>query len=444
MLDGAKVSKEAIEQRILQELKIHRRLRITELAEKLQRDRSALYRQYIVPMLDAGSIRKIENSQYYALAESTITKAEIKKELYDMTEVFQTEIMQRWGKKITSKDGEKERRRFAKICLGLVNPKFKINPDAITVQNWKDIIILARDAVLEAQNQPKFPDGRLDWGNRQVLRHIITEGLEIKISKKEGEDLGIDGHKEKPKSATLHITKEQIEQAKNYIKNDSPDLLPLFAVKLWTGTRPSAIHIIPTDAPKFYDRTVEYLEVQGQRFTDQKVLEFFRMLALVFPQLAEKIQIQKYTHRACTMEVYEHKQKNYYRKFIYDEELVQELEKYVKQRTFQKKKYLFWDDNTTQFTFKNYDKIVERNVIKSNEYFKKVLMHVGFERKDFGEMFRANYGFRHFAIQQWLIATNWNYDSVAEMFHESAETLKTWYGKPTAEHVEKRFSGVVA
>lgn len=446
MLDGQKVTKEAIEQKIIQELKINRKLRVQELAEKLQRDRSALYRQYIVPLLERGIIRKVENSQYYTLAEDKITKSEIKQELYDKTEVYQTELFKTWGSKITAKDGESERKRFAKICLGLVNPKFKINPDAITKENWKDIVIAMRDAILEATNKPKFPDGRLTWEDKQTIRHGIMFGLSLQISRAEGLQLGIDGNKDEARSATLHIKPEQIENCKKIIKEEySPELMALFGLKLWTGTRPSGIYIIPTEAPQFYDRKVEYLELQEKKFTNPEVLEFFKLLALAIPQIAEKIQIKSYTHRACTLEVYEHKQKKYYRKYIYDEELVNALEKYQKQRLFQKKKYLFWDDNETQFTFHNYDKITAELRQEHNEIFKNILSRVGFKKSDFGtRYFRANYGFRHFAIQIWLMATDYDYDLVAESFHETAETLKKWYGKPTSEHVEKKFSGVVA
>jgi len=75
--------------------------------------------------------------------------------------------------------------------------------------------------------------------------------------------------------------------------------------------------------------------------------------------------------------------------------------------------------------------------------FRKILTNIGFEKSDFGLYFRANYGFRHFGLQMWLIATNYNYDLVSEMFHDDTATLKKWYGKQSKDHVEKMFRGVV-
>lgn len=450
-LDGQTVTKDDIKNKILDELRVHKRLTRQELAQKLGgRDASQLQKDYLKPLMDENKIRKIDGSHYYALVNTTITKAEIKQELYEKTEVFNTDVFKNWGSKITAKRGEGKRIRIARLCIGKVNKKFKINPDVITKDNWKDIIAKMRDALLEAQRKPKHPIGRLDNNSRQALRHLVMYGLEketnLEIDQKTGEELGIDGHKPKPKSATLHIKKEQIEQLKQILLLPKYDSLWFVkcGVKLWTGVRPSTLYIIETDKLEFYDRKVEYIEIHGKRFTNESILEFAKILVMSNPQLAETIKIQSYMHRACTFEVFENKQQKDYRKFIYDEEFVIALEKYHKQRKFEKKKYLFWNDNQTAFDKINYDDIVRNAVENDNDFFKEVLLQVGFTASDFGHYFRANYGFRHFAIQVWLIATDYNYDKVAEMFHETSETLKTWYGRPIREHAEKMFSGVVA
>lgn len=450
-LDGQTVTKDDIKNKILEELRVHKRLTRQDLAQKLGgRDASQLQKDYLKPLMEENQIKKVDGSHYYALVDTTITKAEIKQELYEKTEVFNTDVFKNWGSKITAKQGEKKRRRIARLCLGKINKSFKINPDVLHEGNWKEIIAKMRDAILEAQKKPKHPTGRLDSSSKQALRHLVMYGLKkdanLEIDQKTGEELGIDGHTEKPRNATLHIKKEQIEQAKQILLQPNYDQIWFvkFGVKLWTGVRPSTLYIIETDSLEFYDRKVEYIEIQGKRFTNESILEFAKILVMSNPRLAETIKIQSYTHRACTFEVFENKQQKDYRKFIYDEEFVIALEKYHKQRKFEKKKYLFWNDNQTVFDKITYDAIVKNAVGDDNDFYKQILVQIGFVESDFGVRFRANYGFRHFAIQVWLIATDYNYDKVAEMFHETAETLKKWYGRPIREHAEKMFSGVVA
>lgn len=445
-LDGEKVTKEAIKNRILELLRIHKKLTPTELGQKISMDRSALQRNYLREMIDEDkTIKKVENSHYYTLADNKITKEEIKQELYNKTEIFNTEIFKAWGRKITSKEGEQRRRRIARLCLGKINKKFKMNPDTLTAQNWKDISTKMRDAFLEAQKKPAHPEGRLSTNDKQAIRLFVQFSLGIKIDKTDGEQLGIDGKTADPTVATLHIKKEQITELKQNLKQNHPKIWFVKAgIKLWSGIRPSITYTIPTNALEFYDRTVEYIEINGAKFTNEAILEFAKVLLIANPDLGEKIAIQSYTHRACTFDVLEYKQKKWYRKHIFDEEFVTELEKYWKQRKFEHKKYLFWDDNNTEFDRINYNRIVRDIVLADNSFFKARLQELGFTKSDFGKMFRANYGFRHFAIQIWLIATDYNYSKVAEMFHESEETLKKWYGRPVKEYAVKMFAGVTA
>ncbi len=164
-------------------------------------------------------------------------------------------------------------------------------------------------------------------------------------------------------------------------------------------------------------------------------------MLLVMP--TEKIKIDSYIHRACSLKVFEHKTQTSYQKYIYDESFVIALEKYWKQRKFQKKKYLFWDDNNTVFEFETYDKVVYSKVSADNKFLQKLLLKVGFTKEDFGAMFRANYAFRHFGLQMWLELTDYDYEFVSEMSHDDVATLKNWYGKRSSEHFEKQASEVV-
>jgi len=109
----------------------------------------------------------------------------------------------------------------------------------------------------------------------------------------------------------------------------------------------------------------------------------------------------------------------------------------IQRKNFYKKKYLFWDDNSTEFTFENYTDIVKNKVNKQNKFLKEIMLQIGFKKEDFGKNFRANYGMRHFSIQSWLELTNNKYDFVAKMFHKTADTTKTWYGEMIAESFEQ-------
>ena len=104
---------------------------------------------------------------------------------------------------------------------------------------------------------------------------------------------------------------------------------------------------------------------------------------------------------------------------------------------------MFWDDNSTKFVFETYDSIVSKEVTKDNDFFKNILLKIGFNASDFGICFRANYGFRHFGIQMWLIYTDYDFDLVSEMSHEDTATLKKWYGKRTQENFQNKITSVV-
>lgn len=413
-----------------------------QVANHIGITRERTFKDYIKPLVEQGKLKKVENSRYYALVEDKTTRQEIRDELYEESEIMETQLYKNWIAENSAKDEHSRRTQFANICLGNYSKDFKIHPDNITKENWESIVRTLVPLLKKYYGIPVNSKEEIPYSTRQAIRHAIIYGRGVTISEEKGRSLGISGEKPKEKSSDLHITPEQITEAKKILKDDKLNLIK-FGVKTWTFVRPSTIYIIETDKVKFYDREVQYVEVNGERKYKEELIEFAKTLLLLKPELKDIIKLGSFKHRACYMEVFENKTQTDYNKYIYDEDFVKPLEAYWKQRKFEKKKYLFWDDNNTNFTFENYNKIVEYKVNKDNNYFKQVLTKLGFQKSDFGDYFRANYGFRHFGIQMWLVATDYDYDLVSTMSHDDTATLKKWYGKPQQAHVEKMLKGVV-
>ena len=396
-IDGKTVSKSKKFEQILDLLKI-RPLSPTDLCPHLNMTRENIQREYLKPLLEQNKIKKVDGTHLYQLIKDDVTKTHLLEHLYSESEIMNTGIFKNWKNNNSAKYKHEEFVKMARLCLGIKNPKFKINPDMITRDNWESIAPKMVDALLEVEKNPKREP---NWSNRQALRHLIIYGLDVTISEEKGIALRISGEKDKAKSSDLRIEKEQTEQAKIILSNQkkyNPIWICKFGFKTWTFVRPSTMYIVETDSLEFYDRKVEYVELDGIKQYDENSINFAKTLLSLKPELKDTIKIDSYTHRACTLKVFENKTQTDYRKFIYDEYFVIALEKHWKQRKFEKKKYLFWDDNSTKFTSENYDKIVEYEVQKDNNFFKKVLMEIGFKKEDFGIYFRANYGFRHFEI----------------------------------------------
>ena len=440
-IDGATVSKSKKFEKILEVLAI-RPMSPSDLVPHIGINRDNIQKDYLKPLLEQGKIKKVDGTHLYQLSKDNVTKTYLLEQLYTESEIMNTAIFKTWKQNNSAKHEHQKFVSIARLCLGQVDPKFKINPDMITKDSWEQIIPKMVDAFLEMEKNPKREP---NWSNRQSLRHLIIYGLDINISKEKSIALRISGEKQKPKAGDLRITKSQVEQAKLILSDSkyNPVWFCKFGFKTWTFVRPSTLYIVETGNLEFYDRKVEYIEFDGQRQYDENSINFAKSLLSLKPELKDTIKIGSYTHRACTLQVFENKNQTDYRKFIYDEDFVVALEKYWKQRRSEKKKYLFWDDNSTEFTFETYDRVVLNQVVKDNAFFKKLLSRLGFRKEDFGSTFRANYGFRHFGLQMWLIATNYNYDLVSEMSHDDTATLKKWYGKQSKDHVERMFRGVV-
>ena len=435
-LDGVISSKDVIQNEILKLLK-KRPLTPTELQHHFQhKDRSRFSRDYIYPLRDSGKIIKVDGSNYFQLKKEKNTSGSVKKAIREQYAVFQTELFQNWAKRNHSKNEERKRIRFANICMGFTNPNFKIHPDNINKDNWKEVVTNIVDSILEIIKY-EIIDEEPNYVDRQSIRHAVIYGLGITISKEEGIELRISGTKPKPKASNLHITAEQVEQAKQLLKKRCYDATWFlkWGVKTWTFVRPSTVYLIELENMDFYDEVVEYVEGKdGKKITDGKVIEYAKF---------KDEKIYSYSRRACHIEVYENKTDSHFNKFILDPDFVEPLEKFYNIRVSQRKKYLFWDNNNTKFEFKTYDNIVRNQVDKDNKFFKKILSQIGFKQSDFGSYFRANYGFRHFGIQMWLIASDYDYDWVAEMSHEDTATLKKWYGKRIRENFQRKMRGMM-
>ena len=406
----------------------------SELANHFKMTREAFSRTYLYPLRNSDKIEKVDGSNYFKIKKAKGTSATIKKQLRSESEIFKTELFLRWAKKNHAKKEYNYQLRFARICLGFVNPDFKIHPDNITKENYEQIVSNMVDALLHVANY-KIVNGEPNWSNRQSIRHAIKYGLGIEISEDEGIELRISGRKQDPKNADLHITPEQIAEAKKILlKYYSIEDFIKFGVKTWTFVRPSTIYLIELKDIEFYDEVVEYvIGSDNKKITDEKVIAYAKY---------KGDTIYSYTRRVCHTEIHENKTDSDFHKYILDPDFVRELEKFCNIRNSQRKRYLFWEDNNTEFEFETYDKILTSSVSRDNIFFKKILTQIGFEKSDFGIYFRANYGFRHFGIQMWLIATDYNYELVSIMSHEDVATLKKWYGKRTQADFQRRIKGV--
>lgn len=433
-LDGIITSKDDIQNEILKLLKIKPHTP-TELANHFHQRREQFSKSYIYPLRDSKKIEKVDGSNYYQLVKQKNTTATIQKQLRSESDIFKTELFKNWTRKNHAKFEYKNQTRFARIVLGFVTPKFKIHPDDITKENWKEIIPNMVDALIDVADYEIVND-EPNWSNRQAIRHAIKYGLGIEISEDEGIQLRISGQKPKEKSSDLHITPEQIIEAKKLLlKHYSIEDYLKFGVKTWTFVRPSTVYLIELAKIEFIDQLVEYVESEdGVKLTDEKVMSYAKF---------KGDKIYSYVRRVCHIEVHENKTHDDFDKYILDPEFVEPLEQFHNTRISQRKKYLFWEDNNTKFESKTYDKILTSSVSRDNKFFKKILSMIGFQKSDFGIYFRANYGFRHFGIQMWLIATDYNYNLVAEMSHEGTETLKKWYGKRTQKDFQRKIKGVM-
>ena len=459
---GKKLSKDEIKSQILSLLK-KEPLTPSEIANHFGRSRARFSVDYIYPLVKENKIEKISGCNSYKLTEQKTRVRQLAQRKLNKEQIFQTKFFKNWKKRVGHKKNHRVHMSyFARICLGLTTPEFKIDPDTITLENWTDVCRNMVEALEKVK--PLDEEGLLCQGLRDKVKGGFSHGLGMKITRQLSEELKIQTNAVQPKNSDLHITSEQVQKAKDILRDESNSIFtpplehkpntkaipytshlhlsPLlwflkFGVKTWTFVRPSTIYIIEISNMKFYNRTVHYVELNGKKYLKKEMIEFAQNLLAVFPQAKNSINIGSYSHRACHIKVYENKQKKDFNKYIYDEDFVIPLEKYWNDRKSKNKKYLFWDDDNEEFDFYTYTDTVSNQVRSDNSFYKKLLSEIGFKREDFGTYFRANYGFRHFGLQMWLIETDYNYELVAEMSHETTTILKKFYGKRTSENFEK-------
>lgn len=392
-------------------------------------------------LLTENKIKKVAGSQRYQLANQNKTKSDFSKNEITNSKFYnECETIKRMVEKMSCESPQIFITCLARICLGIRTPKFKINPDF-----WNH-----PETTIQCVKILKEEEGRdqLTYQVRQALRYFINLGLGIPTTKLENKYLGIEGDKAKPSNADLEMLREQYEEAKKItnVKDGfyswNNDYLK-FGVKFWISVRPSAMYPIEISNIKFFDRSQTFVELESKKFFKNEVIDFMKLLKSVMPELEKKIPIQKLVTRACSIKFLEFKTQDWFTKLVLDEEFAKALEKYVKQRKFEKKKYLFYDDNSTVFQRKTYKQIVQRRVSIDNSHLKRLLFKLGFESGDFGKMDRANYALRHFSLQNWLQLTDYDFGFVAETSHKDIATLKDWYGKRAARHMEQKLNEVV-
>lgn len=413
--------------KILELLKIAPRTP-TEVANHLKLSREHTTRTLMLPMKEEGLIAKIDGTNKYQLRGQSVTAHQVERMLADESKFKDCQVIINMREATTGKGKEKQIKTIELICLGKKYKGFRINPDSIAFpEDIKTIVALERK---------RRNIDRLTHAFRQSLRDLVQNGLKHPLSKTEAKTLGIDGDKGKPHTSRLFMTDKQYDDIKEILKQDKR-LFCEFGFNFWTFVRPSIRYTVEVDDLEFYDRTVTYAELpSGKRISDKDTVDF---IATIKPEL-----IKKYTHRACRMQdVLEFKTETGYPKYIFDDDYAKAIEEFCKSRKHQGYRYLFWDDNKTEFDRLDYDRIVRAEVRKTNDIFMELFTKVGFKSGDFGGMDRANYAFRHFGIQKWLQLTDYDYGFIKTMGHKDINTLIDWYGGMIAEYIEKEMSEII-
>jgi len=409
-------------------------------------DRSHVQRQYLKPMLEAGQIFLVEGTHKYQLKGSHNTAQTIKLELASKDEFYQTEtIGKNWMPHAkTTKTGMNVIASFQELCLGKVTRKFKINPDA-----W-----IHPSTTIECVEKLREHYGvrELSFHPRKVVRQFLKYGLKLTITKEDAKDLGLSGEKDNiGDHARVSFEHGEYAKAKEYFKTHFKNSLPLikFGFKFWTFGRPSSILIVKLSQLEFYDRKIEYVHFKGSKkiishtIDGEKIIPDKIFYEMVQDADSEKYDVVNITERACFVRDFvEFKTDSKYPKYIYDQEIVIELEKYAKERLSRGFKYLFWDNNETEFTLDNYDSLVRIKRTEDNQLMKD--LYTFLESKDEYCFSHSNYSMRHIGIQHWLQLSDYNYGFIAEMGWEDIDTLITWYGKRTKSAFDKKMASVIA
>ena len=361
-------------------------------------------------------------------------------------EFFQCETIKKWFRHASStKKGIIAIKQFRNLCLGKWSDDFKINPDLWIHPHTTEICV----ELLRKQSQKI----QLPANTRMIIRQFLKYGLGLPVSKEEAKELGIGGHKD---NIGLHVTTSfeegQYDKAKEWIKkNYSLRELVLFGLKFWTFCRPSTVYTITCDQLQFYNRRMEYVKTNDKShksiliahyLEDGKRIVLNSDLDFLVSQNSTKFTKKIINERACRIDnLLEFKTQKFYPKYIYDDEIVQLLEKYTKNRIDKDLRYLFWDNNDTEFAFETYDKLVLCRRIDDNNMLKQMFYKIGCKGKLFEH--NANYAMRHVGVQHWLEMTNYDFDLISEMGWEDINTLRQWYGRRSRTSFEVKLAQII-
>ncbi len=391
--------------------------------------------------LNDNKVCKVESTGRYQLANQKKTFKDIKHNEITKSKFYnECETVKKMYSKMTADSADMFMTKFANICLGITAPEFKIHPDF-----WNH-----PETTLECVKALKKVTGKDQLGGsiRQTLRYFINLGLEISTSKAENKQLGLEGDKGKPQVSDLEMSREQYDKVMKITKDAkyyyswNNDFIK-FGVRYWTSIRISASFAIEMNNIKFFDRKQIYVELNNEKIFNSKVIDFIKNISIIMPDIKDKIPIKELITRSCSIKFLEFKTDDWYTKQVLDADFVVDFEKFCKKRNFQKKKYLFWDDNSTIFERKTYKKVTWQAQNVDNKHFKKLFFKIGFKHGDFGKIDRANYAIRHFSFQNWLQLTEYDYAFVGSASHKDLATLKDWYGKMSETHIQEKLKEIV-
>lgn len=418
----------------------------SQLAEHCGVSREHMQRHYLTELIEQGKVRKVEGTHNYALINSTIEEQQILegRRLISNEEFYACKRIQKWKELNKAKHRDDAIIRFCCMCMGQieilkhgkfikVNIDFHMNPDFwIHPATTKECVQALRKAYGISDTDRR----ELPRDVRNAISHFLIYGMELKgqLTQEVRDALGLSGAKNKPKASHIEMTLAQYEQSKTEFDKFSRKMLAMFGFDFWVGGRPSTRYIMRCEDLEFFDREVRYVEINEQRVTDSKFIE---LLKVVKPEL----EIKTYKHRAMHLRQHEFKTDDDFPKFMLDGDMSVLLEAYVKQRMNQGFKYLFWDNNETEFTFENYDSIVQYTVHKHDKIYKEVFARIGLNYEYSKK--RSNYAMRHFSIQQWMNLTDYDIAFVGHMFHKNIDTLLTWYAGITKTRAMKKLGEII-
>lgn len=410
----------------------------------------SFYRDYLTKFVELNLVEKLSGSNLWNVKGFKMSQNKLAEVLSSDVEFYNTEVIKNWRDRNTSKYREMQIECFKSICMGTLQRSpslklsnqererilkikldFKINPDTWQHDYDTKRVIKALKAFYETN---ELDNNRV----RMTLRSALLYGMKVILTTAEAEALGISGKTDKATLSTLHMTKPVYNNILADTTIDNYHKM-LFFFSYATFFRPSTRYVVKCEDIQFYDREVKYVQLRnGHKITRQEDVDNLN------EDNPEKYPINIFKHRAAMVhKTTEFKTEQIYPKYVWHESFVNDFEKYVNSRIHQGYKYLFWNDNKTEFDKNNYDKIVKRPRSLDNKYFANLFFRNGFKTGDFGKQDDANYALRHFGVQEWLMITNYDYGKIKGLGWEDINTLIKWYGQRPAHIAQKEFAEII-